>query len=115
MRYAALLFPAIIGFLIGLLIALLRRNNQVFKYRTALSQRIFDANMATTREAFAQPDWISKSSKARQVCDARWKWLDAVGYHEMATKLWRPIDSFYGPMPTDDHEEWPEEIEDNHQ
>lgn len=109
MSFISVFCFVLLGGLFALLVVMLRRNNATYKYRMALAERVYEANKATTQAAFSGTDWREKMGPSHKLGQARWEWLNSVTYDEMALRFWKPLDSFYGPMPCE--EEWPEEID----
>ena len=66
---------------IGWVTMMLRRNNQIYRYRTDLLARV---SVAARRDARAGRPW-----------EWRFEALDAVPYSNMLWHFWRPPDAFF--------------------
>lgn len=68
-------------------IIILIRNDMVFKYQQRLLEEV-------SRLAADEINGGIYGHWRRY-----YEWLDSVSYDEMVIKFWKPLDSFYGPMP----------------
>ena len=63
-------------------VIMLWRNDKTFKYRSNMIDKISKAAQKDILEGRYNYGW-------------RYEEYDAVSYHEMAVKFWKPLDSFY--------------------
>lgn len=83
---------------------MLWRNNKVRDYALEMLDKAYEANLRTINDAYAPPIIQESLEASRRICDARWAWASSPNYNTMVLRFWKPLDSFYGPMPDGESE-----------
>lgn len=85
MKLASVVLVAFYAGLFTFLAFWFRRNNAVYRYRSALGRIIRDMNCQS----------IDDGTYDEVVAHQRWERVDSVTYNQMVFKFWRRLDSFY--------------------
>jgi hypothetical protein len=77
-----------------LVLGVLIRNQQVFRFRMNLSRRIFTQGMEEIYDQYQKFGQYDPTYKYR---DNQWRYaeFDAVSYNRMVVQFWRPLRTFY--------------------